>query len=140
MSDVVQPWPTHGCVGPKAGALDQGAERLLYIANQQPRARGGNEERRGVPRRRPVGAVQILLDRRAGSGVQRKCTGLVEFAVADGDQPPLGVEVALVERDGFADPHPGHDQQTDQGPIRRGPMLGAQPDVPASRAAMSSSV
>jgi hypothetical protein len=46
--------------------------------------------------------------------VQGQFPGLAELAAAH-DQPPGGeVDVALVERDRFPDPDPGHRQQPDQ--------------------------
>ena len=126
MSEIVQPWPTGSGVRHEPGPPHQRAKRLLHIAAQQPGAGGGNEQGGGVPGHRPVRASQILPDCGGGSGVQRKRTRLVEFALADGDQVLLGVEVAPIEGDGFADPHPGNDQQTDQGSIRGRPMGGAQ--------------
>ena len=126
MTKIVQPWPTGGSVRPKSHAPHQGEKRLLHVALQQPGAGGGHEQRGGVAGRRSVRAVEILLDRGGGSGMQRKGAGFPELALTNGDQPLLGVEVAQIERDGFADPHSGHDQQTDQGPTSRHPMRGAQ--------------
>ena len=72
MTNIVQPWPTGGSVRPKTHAPHQGEKRVLHVALQQPGAGGGHEQRGGVTGRRSVRAVEILLDRGGGSGMQRK--------------------------------------------------------------------
>ena len=94
----------------KPGPPHQRAKRVLHIAVQQPGAGSGNEQGGGARGHRSVRAAQILPDCGGGRRVQGKRTRLVEFALVDGDQFLLGVEVVPIEGDGFPDPHPGDSQ------------------------------
>ena len=143
VSDIVQPRPTGRRVRREAGTPDQRVKRVLHIAVQQPGARGGNEQRGSMlPGRRAVRSLEVLPDCSGGARVQGELAGFSELAMADGDQPLPGVEIVSIQRDGFADPHPGRDQQPDQGPVRRHPMRSAQryATVAFSTAVTSSSV
>jgi hypothetical protein len=120
MSDIVQPRPTDRRVRREAGTPCQRLKRVLYIAIQQPGARAGYEQRSSLLWGSwPVRSLEVLRDRIGGARVQGELARFPELATADGDQVLPGVEVVSVQRNCFADPHPGHDQQPDQGPIRR---------------------
>ena len=85
MTNIVQPWPTGGSVRLKSHTPHQGEKRMLDVALQQPGAGGGHEQRGGVPGRRSVCVVEILLDRGGGGGMQRKGAGFPELALTNGD-------------------------------------------------------
>ena len=94
MSNVMQPWPTDRRSWRETGTLHQRAERLVYVAIQQPVAGGGHEQGGSVPGRRPVRPAEVLLECGGGRGVQWQCAGFPELALANGDQALLGIEVA----------------------------------------------
>ena len=54
--------------------------------------------------------------------MQRDHAGLVELGVPH-DQHAIGeISIATVETDRFADPHPGHREQADDGLVGRDPQ------------------
>ena len=58
--------------------------------------------------------------------MQRQLAGFSELSVPDGEDATARIEVVAVKADRFSNPHPGHCQQADQGPVGCFPMWRAQ--------------
>ena len=64
--------------------------------------------------------ARVRIERRNGARVKRNLTRAAVLAVADREPTHRQLDLAAIERDYLADPHPGHSQQPDQRLIRRG--------------------
>jgi hypothetical protein len=83
---------------------------------QQPGSRAGYQQRFADRMGEPlVAELPVVLHGGHGGGVQREQPVLAELGVAHQQQPAPGVEVFIVEGDGFTAAHAGDRHQADQG-------------------------
>jgi hypothetical protein len=117
--------PGPGCQSCPSGQLD---ERLADVDVPQPVPGAGYQQRITAWPREHLAAEPLVGLQRGHRGlVQREQPPLAELGVRHDQHPLSCVEVAVIEGQGFADPHAGYRQQPDQGLDGGGAQRGPQP-------------
>ena len=116
MAQIVRPGTASAGTAGQSCAAGQRGEGKTDVVMQQPGPRAGHQQRFADRAGEPlVTQPPVVLHGGHRGGVQREQPVLAELGVAHQQQPAPGVEVLIVEGDGFTAAHAGDREQADQG-------------------------
>ena len=136
VSQVMQPWTAAMSLGLNRyaeaqllGQLGEGVSRCVPC-NSSP-ALGKEERGSGWCRKEAIPRFGILFQCDHGGGMNRHVTRFSPLAPPDVKDAAIEVDIRSIQTQGFANPHPGHRQQTEKSrkragtkSLRRGKLLG----------------
>jgi len=125
LSQVMQPWTAAISVGLNRhaeadllGQLGEGVSRCPSF-NSSP-ALGEEERGSGWCRKEAISRFGILFQCDHGRGMNRHVTRFSPLSPPDVKDAAIEVDIRSVQTQGFANPHPGHRQQTEKSRKRAG--------------------